>query len=197
MLYSFSGVFLLVMLLFSFFAVNIIFSRITLNAKNLLDRSLIIAWLEYERFFNEEKQTLSVIANLRETRILFSEKESSYLAGSWCAEDFRFAIDRRGKIIASSFTNASAVPAQMTELTSRAWREGKITGTSEILMLNDYDGLFPPEMLKKIIVQTGKKKTALKYFPMRLFNSRRCRFLTKTKYFWVVWRAADSSITIR
>jgi signal transduction histidine kinase len=167
MLYSFSGVFLLGMFLFAFFTANIISGHITSNAEVLLNRSITIAWQEYNRFFDEERRILQLVAATRETKEIFGgrEKSGEWLAGNWGPEDFRLAIDRQGNIVASNFQNGSSVPPEMPGLLSPAWREGKAIGTSEVLALNGYGAAFSSQLLEKSMIKTGGEAGGGGMFP--------------------------------
>ena len=86
---------LLSMFAFAVFAGWVINRRITDDAKQLLDRSITVAWQEYRRFFDEETRALQEAVGFEETVSAYLQQAERFTALTPAAEDdLRFAVDR-------------------------------------------------------------------------------------------------------
>lgn len=158
MLFFCTSLLLISMLLFALIATDIIFSRITTNAEDLLSRSITIAWQEYNRFFDEEIHSLTAIGSFEETRAMFSSREKIIhpLSLPSSEDDFCLAIDHHGKVIGSSLNRNTSSPSQLIQILAPAWRDGKTHASSELLRLDDYSVLFPPELIQNAQLSLSK-----------------------------------------
>ncbi|WP_434073640.1 ATP-binding protein [Moorella naiadis (nom. illeg.)] len=134
------------MALFSGFSLPIISSRIQANINSLLDRSLIIAWHEYNRFFRETKANLDIIASLKGVTALFSGGDAGEVAGllnNRPQVDFWQAIDNQGRVIAASGRSEGDPTASIAGLFRESWAGGETLTSSEVVPINTITYLNP------------------------------------------------------
>jgi len=127
------------MVLFSGFSLPIISSRLQVNINNLLDRSIIIAWHEYNRFFRETEANLEIIASLKGVTALFSGGDARELASLMASRpkvDFWQAIDNQGRVLAASGGGGGDPAASMIGLFHGSWAGGETLTSSEVVPVN-------------------------------------------------------------
>ncbi|MCL6580472.1 MAG: cache domain-containing protein [Firmicutes bacterium] len=134
-----SFVVLLVVLsvLFAGFAYVVLERRIRTNIDNLLDRSLVIAWEEYDRFFAEGEASLSVAARSAETKEVFAGGRGAGLA-SLLGPKFEVwvAFDASGRPILASGEPRS-IPRVIAEAAAPSYRSGLVSTSSEVVPVTE------------------------------------------------------------
>ena len=146
---------LLSMIAFAVFAGWVINSRITDDARQLLDRSITVAWQEYRRFLDEETRALQAAAAFPDTAAAFLRQDARFTALSPDADDdLRFAVSRQGEVFAVSGAAEGSVPQPLVQRTAGAWRSGAALTCSEALQLEDWPAFFSGALAEKAALQT-------------------------------------------
>lgn len=146
---------LLSMFAFAVFAGWVINRRITDDAKQLLDRSITVAWQEYRRFFDEETRALQEAVGFEETVSAYLQQAERFTALTPAAEDdLRFAVDRQGRVFACSGGSPGSVPAVLLQRAAVSWQDGAAQSVSEALQLEEHPAFFTGALAEKAVLQT-------------------------------------------
>ncbi|SMB98644.1 Signal transduction histidine kinase [Thermanaeromonas toyohensis ToBE] len=143
LLSSIGLVLLLSLLLFTASSLSIFFARNQNNINNLLDRSLAVAWQEYNLFYEKALTLLSPLGSL-----IGDEKKSSpymeyisKLLDSQEEIDFWLIVDHQ-----------SHLPAQLSKLVYNSWQQKDIITCSEVISLSELS-LIDSSLVKKALVE--------------------------------------------
>ncbi len=160
LLNSFIIILIIFLSLFTFFATKIIFTRLDANINTLLDRSLTLAWDEYNDFFRKSTAILSSVTSLtkepkyndaaQEHLTDFDENVCKILDKQ---KDFDFwlVVNNAGQIINSSKGKNAKFPQDMVFLLQDSWQKGLQLTTSEKIPIKKLLA-FNPALVEKALV---------------------------------------------
>ncbi|HHW39763.1 MAG TPA: hypothetical protein GXX19_01170 [Syntrophomonadaceae bacterium] len=156
LLSSFMNVLLIAMCLFMVFAISVLFRRIQSSTQNLLNRSMTIAWEEYNRFFEQEKTFLTTLAAMKDTRSFFhSPGKRSDTVQAMQAEsghDFWLIVDRNGEVLATNLADREHLPAPLQVLARDVMKNGAALARSDVFSLSEM-AAFPQNLVRKSLVK--------------------------------------------
>ena len=144
---SFGVIIIIFSILFSLFAIKIIFTRLEANINSLLDKSLSIAWNEYNTFPQKKLDLLSHLTaqntfsvnDLSQINQVFAPLNSSQDIDFWCF------MDNSGEIITSNYGQNTNCP--FYNLLSTQFKEyvqkGEVFSTTELIPINCIQDLDP------------------------------------------------------
>jgi len=163
------NILLIAMFLFMVFSLSVLFSRIQTSTQNLLNRSMTIAWEEYNRFFEQERTFLTTLAAMQETGSFFNSPDnSSNVVQAMQAEnshDFWLIAGSNGRVLATNLDISKNLPAPLQEFTRNVMENGAALSRSDIFPLSG-TAAFPQNLARKALVKVrddGTQKAG--YFP--------------------------------
>jgi len=169
---SFFSILVLAMCLFLVLVTIISFTRIETSTKDLLNRSIVLAWEEYNRFFMEETTFLKVVASIEDNTEFLQKR--NYLSSPAIeliknkeGHDFWAIIDKDGVILASN-TIGKKLPSEFENLIENAL-EGKESCTSEILQIEEMTFFFPQEIAKQALIAVNENPSYNSYSDSSVF----------------------------
>ncbi len=129
--YLISILIIMFLLMFLMTALNTmtIFSRLDEHINNLLDRSLVVAWQEYDTFFQKTESILRLMAPTFDQK---SKDEMAVIMDSQPDIDFWLVFDRNMKAIAGNLDTAN-LPPELNELAASSIARRITIHTSEAL----------------------------------------------------------------
>lgn len=149
---SFVALLVVLSVLFAGFAYVVLERRIRTNIDNLLDRSLVIAWEEYDRFFAEGEASLSVAGRSAEAQEVFAGGRGAGLASLL---DPRFEVwvvfDTSGRPILAS-GEPTSVPRAVVQAAAPSYRSGLVTASSEVVPVTELVA-FEPSLEEKATIE--------------------------------------------
>ncbi|MGB4502759.1 MAG: ATP-binding protein [Dethiobacteria bacterium] len=134
---SVCSILFLLMCLLTILTTLIIFSNLDEHINSLLDRSLVVAWQEYNNFFHKTENTLSMMASLDQSSYLFSDHRSDndeaiLLINNQPEIDFWFTLSPEENIIAGNL-HAENLPSALNKLAAASMIRKEAIHSSEVL----------------------------------------------------------------
>lgn len=147
-------------------ALSILFTRNQNNINNILDRSLAVAWQEYDLFYEKASALLIPLASLTDEQTIESNQDTEYISRLLQAQkeiDFWFIVDSAGRSFSSNGQQFE-LPEQLAQPVYESWKQKNVVMSSEIISLAQLERLNPALMKKALVEVKEASGQSMHYF---------------------------------